>query len=143
MFVNKLLRDFLKVFAVLFLFSPCFAQLKLFCTFEGVEIPHKLIYRDIIIEKGRYDLEAVKHPNTPIFYLKIKQGKNVLCMIEAERLDYPAGFNRKTDPNIPNQCTLKMSKNPEEKVFSFTVHSGRKNRMFALLLLRFRLQYEE
>jgi hypothetical protein len=144
MFFHRSFMSFLKVFAVLFLLTPALAQFVDLCKFKGVEIPYRLKYQDATLEKGRYDLETLKNPTTPSCYLRIKKGGKVLCLIEGERLDYEVhGMARMSDPSIPDNCTLKMKKNPEEKVLYLTVHTGRKNAMFPFLLLRFKLTYEE
>ncbi len=145
MFLKKLLLNSLKVFPVLFLFSPCFGQLAVFCTYQGVEIPCRLIFENTTIEKGQYDLDVMRPRTTPMYYLRIKKGRKVLCQILGDRYDYPqmTYYERTTSSAIPDQCTLQMNKDPKENAFYFTVHSGRKNRLFPFLLLKFKVKYEE
>ena len=145
MLFNKVFLNFLKIFLVLFLLNPCFAQLATFCIYQGVEIPYRLIYQNTTIEKGKYDLEVMRPRTTPMYYLRIKKGKKILCQILGDRYDYPemTYSERTMGPAIPDQCTLQMKKDPEKRVFYFTVHSGRKNSLFPYLLLKFKVKYEE
>lgn len=143
MLFKQLFKKLLKVFLIMLLTSPSFAQLKDLGRFKGIALPYRLKYHDVVIEKGIYDLEALKNPTTPMCYLRIKKGRRVICLVEGERLDYEVrAGDRMTDPSIPDSCTLKMKKNPEEKVLYFVVETGRSSR-FPFLLLRFKLEYEE
>lgn len=144
MIQKHMARLFLKVFCFTFLSPPAFAQLIDLCKFKSVAVPYQLKYRGCVIEKGTYDLESLKNPSTPMCYLRFKKGKEVICLVEGERLDYEVhGMDRMRDASIPDQCTLKMRKNPEKKVFIFIVETGRKNAMFPFLKLRFTMEYEE
>jgi len=126
------------VFLVLFLYSPAHSQLIDLCTFKGVQIPYNLSYQDTIIEKGTYDLEALKNPTTPSCYLRFKKGKQVVCLIEGERLNFDP-----TDPSIPDKPTLKFKRNAEEKKLLITVETGKAHRRFPNIKLRFTLECEE
>jgi hypothetical protein len=140
---HRVLGNVLGIFLILLLASPIYAQLKDIGKFKGVEIPFRLKFQDIVIEKGSYDLEALKNPNTPSCYLRIKKGTKILCLIEGERLQYEAyGMSKMTDPSIPQKPRLKMKQSAEEKVVYFTVETGRGSR-FPYLWLRFKLDYEE
>lgn len=145
MFSKQGLRNFLKIFLVLSLSSLVFTgQLKLLCKFIGVELPYRLKYKDVVFEKGKYNLEAVKDRNAPSYYLKIKKGRKVLCLIRGEQLAYTShGMAKPHDPNIPDKPTLKIKKNLEEKVIYFTIETGKKNRMAPYQKLRFKMEYEE
>jgi hypothetical protein len=145
MFSKQGLRNFLKIFLVLSLSSLVFTgQLKLLCKFIGVELPYRLKYKDVVFEKGKYNLEAVKDRNAPRYYLRIKKGRKVLCLLRGEQLAYTShGMGKVHDPNIPDKPTLKIKKNLEEKVIYFTVETGKKNRMAPYQKLRFKLEYEE
>jgi hypothetical protein len=145
MFSKQGLRNFLKIFLVLTLSSLVFTgQLKLLCKFIGVELPYRLKYKDVVFEKGKYNLEAVKDRNAPSYYLKIKKGRKVLWLIRGEQLAYTShGMAKMTDPNIPDKPTLKIKKNLEEKVIYFIVETGKKNRMAPYQKLKFKLEYEE
>lgn len=60
-----------------------------------------------------------------------------------DRLDYEIqGMSRMEDSDIPQKPRLKMKRNTEEKILIFMVETGRESR-FPLLLLRFKLEYEE
>src|SRR4030042_3865448 len=114
---KQIFKNLLKIFLIIVLTSPSLAQLKDLCGFKGIALPYRLKYHNVVIEKGTYDLDALKNPTTPMCYLRIKKGRRVICLAEGERLDYEVhGMARMTDPSIPDSCTLKMKKNPEEKV---------------------------
>lgn len=145
MFSKPGVRNVLKIFLILSLLSPVFAaQLKLICKFNGVEIPFNMKYNDEVFEKGKYNLEAVRDKTSPKYFLRIKKGSRILCMIQGEQLQYDSrGWDKTKDPNIPDKCTLKMGKNSEEQVIYFTVETGKKNRMEPYQKLRFKMEYEE
>lgn len=145
MFFKQVFRSFLSIFLVLLLSSPVLtSQLKLLCKFKGVVFPYRLKYRDIVLEKGRYDLEAVKKAASPDYYLRIKKGGKVLYLIRGEQWDYKTrGTYLMRDPSIPDKPTLKMKRNLEEKILFITIETGRKNRIVPFARLRFKFEYEE
>jgi hypothetical protein len=140
---EKARRRFIGGLMVLVLAAPAAAQLIDIGKFKGVQIPYTLKFEGKVLEKGRYDLEALKNPNTPSCYLRFKKGGKVIYLVEGERLDYEAqGMSRMTDSEIPDKPRLKMKRNTEEKVLIFMVETGRDS-LFPYLLLRFKLEYEE
>lgn len=145
MFYKHSFRNALKIFLIFSLVSPVFAaQLKLLCKFNGVQMPYNLKHYDEVFEKGKYNLEALKDKTSPRYFLRIKKGSRVLCMIQGEQLQYDSrGWDKTKDPNIPDKCTLKIGKNSEEQVISFTVETGKKNQMEPYQKLRFKMEYEE
>jgi len=145
LFFKQVFRSFMSIFLVLLLSSPVLtSQLKLLCTFKGVELPYRLKYQDVELEKGRYDLEAVKKATSTDYYLRIKKGGKVLCLILGEQWDYETrGMYLMRDPNVPDKPTLKMKRNLEEKILYITIETGRKNRMAPFARLRFKFEYEE
>jgi len=145
MFFKQVFRSLMSIFLVLLLSSPVLtSQLKLLCKFKGVALPYKLKYQDAILEKGRYDLEAVKKTTSTDYYLRIKKGGKVLHLIRGEQWDYQTrGTYLMRDPSIPDKPTLKMKKNLEEKVFYITIETGRKNRIVPFARVRFKFEYEE
>ena len=143
MFSKKACEKFFAVILVLLLACPILAQYIDLGKFKGVEIPFKLKFGDTVLEKGTYDLEALKNRSTPMCYLRIKKDKKTLCLIEGERLDYENyGSSKMSDPSIPDKLTLKMKKDPKEKIFYFFVETGKSSR-FAFLKLKFKMDYEE
>jgi len=143
MFREKAGRHLTGVLMILALIAPAAAQLIDIGKFKGVQIPYTLKFEDKVLEKGTYDLEALKNPTTPSCYLRFKKGGKIICLVEGEKLDYEAhGMSRMSDVEIPNQPRLKMKKNAEEKLLIFTVETGRSSR-FPFLLLKFNLEYEE
>jgi len=144
MFLKAFFKGMGGVFLVLFLYCPAQSQLIDIGKFKAVQIPYNLSYQDVVIEKGFYDLEALKNPTTPSCYLRFKKGKQVVCLVEGERLDYEGyGADRLTDPSIPDKPTLKFKRNAEEKKLLITVETGKVARRFPLLKLRFTLRCEE
>ncbi len=145
MFFKQGFRNALKIFLILSLFNPVFAaQLKLLCKFNGVEISYNLKYGDKVFEKGEYNLEVVKDRRAPRYFLRIKKGSKVLCLIQGEQLKYKdRSWHMRIDPNIPDKCTLKMNNNIEEKVVYIMIETGKKNRMGPYQKLSFRIEYEE
>lgn len=135
----------MSIFLILLLSSPVLtSQLKLLCKFKGVALPYRLKYQDEVLEKGRYDLEAVKKTTSTDYYLRIKKGRKILFLIRGEQWDYQTrGTYLMRDPSIPDKPTMKMKKNLEEKVFYITIETGRKNRIVPFARLRFKFEYEE
>lgn len=135
----------MSIFLILLLSSPVLtSQLKLLCKFRGVALPYRLKYQDEVLEKGRYDLEAVKKTTSTDYYLRIKKGGKILFLIRGEQWDYQTrGTYLMRDPSIPDKPTMKMKKNLEEKVFYITIETGRKNRIVPFARLRFKFEYEE
>jgi len=125
-------------FLILFLYCPAHAQMVELCEFKSVQIPYDLSHGDVVIEKGTYDLEALKNPTTPSCYLRFKKGKQVLCQIEGERLEFDP-----TDDSYPDKPTLKFKRNVQEKKLLITVATGKAARRFPLLKIRFTLGCEE
>jgi hypothetical protein len=145
LFFKQVLRSFMGIFLVLILSSPVLtSQLKLLCKFKGVALPYTLKYQGKVLEKGKYDLEAVKKATSTDYYLRIKKRGKVLDLIQGEQWDYQTrGTYLMRDPSIPDEPTLKMKKNLEEKVFYITIETGRKNRIVPFARLRFKFGYEE
>jgi hypothetical protein len=118
--------------------------MKLLCKFRGVTLPYTLKYKNKVLEKGKYDLEAVKRPTATDYYLRIKKRGKVLDLILGEQWDYQTrGTALMVDPNIPDKPTLNMSKNSAEKTFTIIVETGKKNRFAPFARLRFKFEYEE
>jgi len=145
LFFKQVFRSFMSIFLILLLSSPVLtSQLKLLCKFKGVALPYRLKYQDEVLEKGRYDLEAVKKTTSTDYYLRIKKGRKILFLIRGEQWDYQTrGTYLMRDPSIPDKPTMKMKKNLEEKVFYITIETGRKNRIVPFARLRFKFEYEE
>jgi hypothetical protein len=145
MFFKQGFRNALKIFLILSLLSPVFAaQLKLLCKFNGLQIPYNLKFGGKVLEKGTYNLEAVKDKTAPRYFLRIKKGNKVLCLIQGEQLKYAdRSWYMRIDPTIPDKCTLKMNRNIEEKVVYIMIETGKKNRMGPYQKLRFKIEYEE
>jgi hypothetical protein len=135
-------KSFTAILALL-LACPAFAQYIDLGKFKGVEIRSRLKFQDTVVEKGTYDLEALKNRTSPACYLRIKKGRKILCLIEGEQLDYENyGTGKMSDPSIPDKLTLKMKKDPKEKIFYFFVETG-KSAHFAFLKLKFKMDYED
>lgn len=140
---GKTFRRLLGVIAILILAGPAAAQWVRLGKFKGVEIPHTLKYKDAVLEKGLYDLEAVKHPTTSQCYLRFKKNDEVVGFVEGELLTVPVRAGaRLTDPSVPNTPRLKMKTDTDQKVLIITVETGRRNPR-PYLLIRFKLEYQE
>ena len=135
------------IILVLLISSPVLSfQLKELCKFKSVDLPNRLKYEDVILEKGKYDLIVLrlKSNTTPLYYLRIKKGGDVLCRIEGDLSDYQSRglADLMADPDVPDKPTLKLKRNPQEKVMIFTIETGKKHRMAPLVRLVFQVQYE-
>jgi hypothetical protein len=142
---KSILDCFLKVFLIMCFFCPAEAQYIKISKFNGAAIPFNLKYENSLIEKGKYDLELLKHQTQLLFYLRIKKRSKILVSVSGEKLMYEsygdAGlFN---DPNIPDDARIKFSKIPEEKIVNIIFESGKKNPIYPCIMLRFRMEYEE
>lgn len=143
MLAGKSVRCLHGVIAILILASPAAAQWVRLGKFKGIEVPYTLKYKDKVLEKGLYDVEAVKHPTTPQCYLRFMKNDELICFVEGEQLTLPIrGGARRIDPSIPNTPRLKMKKDTEEKVLIIMVETGRHNPR-PYLLIRFKMEYEE
>jgi hypothetical protein len=143
MFRKRFFGGCVLVFLIVILAAPAAAQWIPLGKFKGVEIPCTLKYKDKVLEKGKYDIEAVKHPNTPQCYLRFKKNGDEICTVEGEWLTLPVrGGARRIDPSIPNTPRLKMKKDTEEKVLIIMLETGRRNPR-PYLLIRFKMEYEE
>lgn len=143
MFRKRFFGGCVLVFLIVILAAPAAAQWIPLGKFKGIEIPYTLKYKDKILEKGKYDIEAVKHPRTPQCYLRFKKNDEIICFVEGEWLTLPVrGGARRIDPSIPNTPRLKMKKDTEEKVLIFMLETGRRNPR-PYLLIRFKMEYEE
>ncbi len=121
-------------------------QLREICKFKGVDLPNTLLYEDLVMKKGKYDLIILrlKSNTTPIYYLQMKKGGKVLCRIEGELSDYQARglADLMADPEVPDKPTLKLKRNPQEKVMIFKIETGKKHRGAPLVRLVFQVKYE-
>lgn len=133
----------LGIFLILFFAGTGFAQFIDLCQFKGVQISYRLKYQDSIIEKGTYDIEALKNPNTPMIYLRIKKGKKIFCLAEGERLQYEGiGMDQMANPKIPDKPTLKIKRDPVRKKFFIFVETG-KGAKFPFYNLKFTMEIIE
>ncbi|MFZ2054625.1 MAG: hypothetical protein WAU81_10555 [Candidatus Aminicenantales bacterium] len=95
---EKVGRHLIGVLMIFLMAAPAAAQLIDIGKFKGVEIPYSMKFEDKVLEKGRYDLETLKNPDTPSCYLRFKKGSKIICLVEGERLDYEAhGMSRMPD----------------------------------------------
>ena len=143
MLMGKPIRCLLGAIAILILAGPAAAQWVRLGKFKGTEMPYTLKYKNKILEKGPYDIEVVKHPKSPQFYLRFKKNDELIAFVEGEQLTLPVrGGARRIDPSIPNTPRMKMKRDTEEKVLIIMVETGRRNPR-PYLLIRFKLEYVE
>ena len=137
----------LGAFLVIFLVSPLKSQMISICKFEGVNIPYNLKHDDATIEKGKYDIEIFISDvrSGKLFYLRINKEKKSLCMLTGEELEYDKTMPKEllSDPNIPDDPILRMKRHPITKMFYFIYESGKKNWMYPLRKMRFKIQSED
>jgi hypothetical protein len=111
---EKVGRHLIGVLMIFLMAAPAAAQLIEISIFKGVEIPYTLKHGDKLLEKGRYDLEAVKNPNSPSYYLRFKKKGKVICLVQGEQLTVEArAGSRLIDKSIPDNPRLKRGKNPD------------------------------
>ena len=103
-------------------------------------------YEDNIIKKGKYTLEFVRHGPGQVFYLKIKKGKKTICLISGgERVKYKnQGSLSKlmSDPDIPDDCKLKIKRKPALKIAYIIFETGKKALVCPFYKIRFKVEYE-
>jgi len=139
MFTKSAFRCFLGVILIAFLFSPVFAQIADVCKFKGINIPFDLKHNDSIIQKGKYDLELLKHTAQTAFYLRFKKRGKQQTLVLGEQLSYSSSEEKE----IPKKPQLKMKKNSQEKTLQIIVESGTATWKYPAVKVRFILKYEE
>jgi hypothetical protein len=125
---------------------PAYAQLQSLFEFEDVNIPFDLKYEDLIIKSGKYDLEFFKHGEGQVFYLKIKKDNKTICLVSGgERVRYKnqssLGLLLK-DPDIPDDCRLKIKRNPALKIAYIIFETGKRAMAYPYYKIRFKIGYE-
>jgi len=115
--------------------------------FRGVNIPYTLKHNDVVIEKGKYDLEVTMPATTGIriFYLRILKKKEALCIIEARKMHYKTEVVSELhkDPNIPDKPQLTMRKVKALKKIYIYFESGKNSPNYPFEKLRFEIDYIE
>lgn len=134
------------IFLVSVFLCPLVGQMK-GMKFRGIEIPYTLKHEDVVIEKGKYDLE-VTMPDTSgirIFYLRILKGNEALCIIEARKLHYQTEkvSELHKDPNIPDKPRLTMRRVKALKKLYIIFESGKHAPDYPFEKLRFEIDYIE
>jgi len=135
----------LKIVLIASLFSPAYAQMKRIYKFKKVQIPFNLKHEDSIVKKGKYDLEFLKLESQSAYYLRIIKKKKFLFTIPGKQLSYKTdkdGMAQYHDPNIPENPTLKMRKDPKDKILYIIFESGKKTSICPFIKARFKLEYE-
>lgn len=146
MLIKKITANILGILLILILFWPAKAQMQTLGEFEGVEIPVNLKHEDIVIEKGKYDLEFIKHGQNA-FYLKFKKKGKTVCLIPGgERVMYENQGDLTLlglDPDIPENARFKMKKNPVLKIAYIIFETGKHSMICPYYKIRFKIKYEE
>lgn len=141
---KRIFADLLIIFLILIFCCPAFAQMIRLYKFKGVQIPFDLMHKDLIIQKGTYDFEFLRHSTQPIHYLRIMKRHKILCLVQGEKLEYKDyGWERMRNPDIPKDPRMRMKKNPEEKILNIIFETGKNTRIFPLLKIRFQMEYKE
>lgn len=142
-------KIFTNIFLIVFLFCPVIAHgqglgLTKVYIFKDVEIPFNMKYGDSIMKKGKYEFEIIFNRGHQVFYLKIIKKRKGICLVPGDRKQYKSyGRERLKDPNIPDKPRLSIRKFPESKMLMVTFESGKKARMFKLVYVIFKMEYEE
>jgi hypothetical protein len=128
--VKKIFVNLLGVMLIAFLSLPATAEMVRVAFFKGTAIPFGLKYKDIVLEKDKYDLEVLfSKADTNFLYLLrfIKKG-TILCEVSGLRLEYATTFlpELNKDPNIPNEPTIRMKKMPPGNTINIIFESGKK-----------------
>jgi hypothetical protein len=146
MLVKRISVNILGVLLVLLLFTAAKAQMQTLGEFEGVKISVNLKHEDTVVEKGKYDLEFVKHGQNA-FYIKFKQKNKTVCLIPGgERVMYENQGNEallNEDPDIPVNARFKMKKNPAVKIAYIIFETGKHTMICRFYKIRFKIKYEE
>lgn len=143
MYFKGIAVNLLVASSILFLFSPVtLAQMKHVYEFKNIEFPFDLKYGDVVIEKGKYNLEFLRHFGT--FYLRIKKGSKALCTVPGENLAYESkGMERLSDPTIPEKPNLQIRKIPDESMISVIFETGKHAKIYPLCKASFKIGYDE
>jgi len=140
---KRILVSLLIIFLIMVLSCPAVAQMKRLYKFKAVEIPFNLKHEDSIIQKGKYDLEFLRQQAQPVYYFRIIKGRKKLCLVRGEQLAYKThGTGQLSDPNIPENPTLRIKKNPKEKILYIIFETGKKTRIYPFVKVRFKMEYE-
>lgn len=146
MLMKKISLSLLSIFLILSLFVPAKAQMQTLGEFEGVEIPVNLKHEDTLVQKGKYDLEFIKHGQNA-YYLKFKKKNKTVCLITGgERVLYKNQGNEALlleDPDIPVNARFKMKRNPALKIAYIIFETGKHTQICRFYKIRFKLNYEE
>jgi hypothetical protein len=135
----------LRIVLIASLFSPAYAQMERIYKFKKVQIPFNLKHEDSILKRGKYDLEFLKLESQRAYYLRIIKKGKFLFTILGEQLSYKTdkdGMAQLLDPNIPESPTLRMRKDPKDKILYIIFESGKKTSICPLIKVRFKLEYE-
>ena len=144
--LNKIYFHSLRIILIMVVLFPAYAQMQSLFEFEDVNIPFDLKHEDLIIKAGKYDLEFFKHGANQVFYLKIKKDNKTICLIaEGERVRYKnqssLGLLRQ-DPDIPEDCRLKIKRNPALKIAYIIFETGKRAMAYPFYKIRFKIGYE-
>jgi len=146
MLSKKISVNILGILLILLLFTAAKAQMQTLGEFEGVKISVNLKHEDTVVEKGKYDLEFVKHGQNS-YYLKFKQKNKTVCLITGgERVLYENQGNEallNDDPDIPVNARFKMKKNPALKLAYLILETGKHTMICRFYKIRFKIKYEE
>lgn len=140
------LGTFLGIFLMMLLSSPSVAQIQELKEFKGVKIPWTFKHKDVVIEKGEYDLLFLTQGPT-LFHLRIKKRRKLICLItEGERLRYKNERNLwalLSDPEIPENPKLQIKRNPVLKIIYIIFETGKHTKICPLYKIRFKVEYED
>ena len=134
------------VFLSVAFLSPLLGQMK-GMKFKGINIPYTLKHKDIVLEKGKYDIE-ITMPETSsvrIFYLRILKKNEALLILDGRKMHYKTEkvSELHRDPNIPDKPQLTMRKIKALKKLYNYFESGKHSPNYPFEKLRFEIDYIE
>lgn len=125
--------------------SPAYAQMERIYKFKKVQIPFNLKHEGSIVERGKYDLEFLKLQSQNAYYIRLIKKKKFIFTLPGEQLSYKSdkdGMLQFKDPNIPEDPTLRMQKDPNDKILYIIFETGKKTTKNPFIKVRFKLEYE-
>ena len=126
---------FLFLAAALVLASVAGAQTKV-TEIKNVTIPLNFKSQDTVIKKGTYNFQVVDSMGE--FYVRIAKGRKNICMVKGEEQSYGVrSSNLMTDPDVPEEPTIKIGKLSEENKLVIIIETGKFNPSYTCRKIKF------
>ena len=121
---------------VLFFTGQLVANMNVIIRFKKVSVPVDLLIDGSILPKGAYDLEFLR-ANPLSYYLRIMNKGKILHLVQGKEFLYD------NTSAIPRKPTLRMSKNPVEKLLIIVFESGSDTTIYERCRASFHIEYKE